>query len=128
MSFFKFSFEDVIQHHIRHQFYDEMSANGKLKYFFKNTNANSVPLGEIPKNENKADEMVEIMSMLHKYVPTVDFTTTEIVLDSGEAIHAVFQPVNFCGELFTAVRGRGAQRMRSNSLSPRLEGLFNSLC
>ena len=52
MSFFKFSFEDVIQHHIRHQFYDEMSANGKLKYFFKNTNANSVPLGEIPKNEN----------------------------------------------------------------------------
>ena len=67
--------------------------------------------------------------MLHKYVPTVDFTTTEIVPDSGEAIqvqHAVFQPVNFGGDQLTAVRGRGAKRIRSNSLSPqaRLEGLI----
>ena len=30
MSFFKFSFEDVIQHHIRHPFYDEMSAKSEV--------------------------------------------------------------------------------------------------
>ena len=61
-----------------------------------------MPLGVIPKNENKNEEMVEIVEILQKYVPT------------DEAEKRV-RTVAFGGDQLTVERCRGIQNVRVNS-------------
>lgn len=73
--------------------------------------------------------MVDIMSHLHQYVPTVEYTDNTFIPSTGETVQvpcAAFQKILFGGDQVTAVRARGAQKVRVNSVSPqaRLEGLI----
>ncbi len=72
-----------------------------------------VPIGIIPKSENKTDQMVEIMDQLHAYVPSRG--------SDGEAS----QQVGFGGDCLTSMRARQAQKVRVNSptASDALRGL-----
>lgn len=75
------------------------------------------------------DDMVDIMSHLHQYVPTVEYTEESSIPGSDghvEIPQAIFHRILFGGDQLTAARARGAQRIRMNSVSPqaRLEGLI----
>ena len=88
-----------------------------------------VPLGIIPKSENKGDEMVEIMSNLHQYVPKVEYTEDCFISDIGETVQvpsAFLHPILIGGDQLTAARGRGAKKAKVHADSPtsRLEGLI----
>ena len=86
-----------------------------------------VPLGIIMKNENKLDEMVDILTSLHKYVPVHELSGSVAVPGSIEP-----QPIKveimhktlFGGDQMTAARARSAPRLRENSQLPTscLEG------
>ena len=78
------------------------------------------------KNENQLDEMVDILATLHQYVPLheVQVETDE---DGDEpATVEILHKVLFGGDLLTAIRAKGAQRIRQNSEHPvgRLEGFI----
>lgn len=80
------------------------------------------------KNENKGEDMVEIMSHLHRYVPSIEREKTQYVTGSGEEVEVSevnTKKILFGGDQLTAARARGAKRARANSLSgtTRLEGL-----
>lgn len=82
----------------------------------------------IPKNENKGEEMVEIMDQLHKYVPLVEDSRQVHIPSlnkSVEVYSARSFPIILHGDFLTACRARGAQKARVNSDLPscRLEGL-----
>ena len=74
--------------------------------------------------------MVDIMSHLHQYVPTVTYMDNISISDEEESVlqvpHAIFHKILFGGDQLTAARARGAQKIRMNSISPktRLEGLI----
>ena len=86
-----------------------------------------VPLGVLAKNENKGDDMMEIMYHIHKYVPLVDtFEETEVETESGvtfgaEIPRSRIQQVIFGGNQLTAARARGAQGAKTNSFIPCLQ-------
>ena len=79
------------------------------------------------KNENKGDDMVEIMSHLHQYVPSVKYTKKVNVMGTGEVEvpHVHLKKILLEGDQLTAARTRGAKKGRVNSLSAvtRLEGI-----
>lgn len=88
-----------------------------------------VPLGVLLKNENKGDEMVEIMSHLHQYVPSFEYTRKVFLPSSNETTEvpeAVFHTILFGGDQLTAARARGSKRMMINASSrvKRLEGMI----
>ena len=86
-----------------------------------------VPLGILSKNENKGNDMIDIMEHLHKYVPSVSYTEEVVIKEKVNARpRAVIYPVLFGGDQLTAARGRGAQKSRVNSMSPivRFDGLI----
>ncbi|KAL5467435.1 hypothetical protein EMCRGX_G031658 [Ephydatia muelleri] len=91
---------------IRHAHSDSMSKKSEV-----------VPLGVLLKNENKLDEMVEIMDELQKYIPS---KTTVQVFDDGNGdvermeIHHL-SPIVLGGDQLTTARAIGSQRMRKNS-------------
>ena len=73
--------------------------------------------------------MVDIMSHLHQYVPTVKYTEDITIPGGEEGVQipkALFHKILFGGDQLTVARARGAQRIRMNSMSPqtRLEGLI----
>ncbi len=81
------------------------------------------------KNENKYEEMVDIMEDLHEYVPTVsskvevdvpgaENETVELDMDQ-------FHYILMGGDQLTAARARGTKAIRSNSerQKEKLEGL-----
>lgn len=73
--------------------------------------------------------MIDIMSHLHKYVPTLTYTENVSVSGMEESVsipRAIFHKILFGGDQLTAARARGAQRIRVNSVSPqaKLEGLI----
>ena len=91
------------------------------------------------KNENRLDEMVDILATLHKYVPLHETTTQpeetqeeDLTAQPEEAdekeltMIEILHKVIFGGDLLTAVRAKGAQRIRQNSEHPvgRLEGFI----
>ena len=86
-----------------------------------------MPLGVLPLNENKNNEMVEIMLHAHQYVPTrskikqVDVLTGETASVTEVQMHSVM----FGGDQLTAARARGAKKSRANSttLDKCLSGL-----
>ncbi len=82
----------------------------------------------IPKNENKGDEMVDIMDTMHTYVPMIETSQAVIVPSLNESVQvrkATSFPILVHGDYLTASRARGAQKAKINSESPssRLEGL-----
>jgi len=86
-----------------------------------------VPLGVILKNENKTEEMVDIMSHLHKYVPTLS-STHECTITTGEKVQeerAVIHPILVGGDQLTVARARSAIKAKVNSqtASKRLAGI-----
>lgn len=75
-----------------------------------------VPLGIILKNENKSGEMVDIMTHLHQYVPTVS-TSHEHTISSGMTVEeksATFHPILVGGDQLTVARARSAIKSKMN--------------
>lgn len=87
-----------------------------------------VPLGVLPKNENKGDEMVDILCHLHQYVPSYEHAKKTFPTCTGELEVSQDHVMKtlFGGDQLTAARVRGAKRARTNSLSEvtRLEGII----
>ena len=55
-----------------------------------------VPLGIIPKSEQKYEEMLDVLDHLHQYVPTV--STRKTIIDDDETIEVTcnhFHPILF---------------------------------
>ena len=80
------------------------------------------------KNENKGDEMVDILSELHQYVPSFDYGEKVYEVPSGRTLtvpQSCVRRILVAGDQLTAARVRAAKRARANSLSvgSRLEGL-----
>ena len=85
-----------------------------------------VPLGVLPKCENKYEDMIEIMEQAQQHVP---MTTENIDIDLPESddklsiaitdVHKVL----FGGDQLTAKRGRGSQRIRCKP-SEQIGGLI----
>ena len=89
-----------------------------------------MPLGVILKNENKLDEMTDILHELHKYVAVVRRTETfqpaEGVADEPITCHIDhFSHTLIGGDQLTVARIRGCQNVQRNGESgrDRLEGL-----
>ena len=86
-----------------------------------------MPIGIIPLNETKYDDMVLIMEHLQNYVPLVSTEERVPCRDPQEVTVHVdnFHYTLFGGDQLTVARARGSQRVRSNSERPRdrLEGL-----
>lgn len=73
--------------------------------------------------------MVDIMSHLHQYVPTLEYAKTIHRTSTGrelEVSQVHVRKILFGGDQLTAARGRGAKRSRVNSLSgvTRLDGII----
>ena len=87
-----------------------------------------VPLGILPKNENKGEDMVAIMAHLHQYAPLVEETQDCYVASIDQTVkvtRARACPILIGGDQLTVARARGAQKAKTNAFSPsdRLEGL-----
>ena len=85
-----------------------------------------VPLGVQLFNENKTNEMCQIMQNPHKYVPTKLLNKsydTDIIYEEGH-----HHKILFGGDQLTVCRSRGAQAARSNDdrtiHAARLDGLI----
>ena len=81
------------------------------------------------KDENKLDEVVDILHELHRYVPTKSETKEVPVPDSTEVrslSEIAFHRLLFGGDQLTAKRARAGVRIRNNSTNSadRLEGLL----
>ena len=81
------------------------------------------------KDENKLDEMVDILHELHRFVPAKSETTDVPVPNSGEVrslSEIAFHRLLFGGDQLTAKRARAGVRIRNNSTNSadRLEGLL----
>lgn len=87
-----------------------------------------VPLGIIMKNENELDQMVDILVGLHQYVPVREFPSTSASTDPDKETDStdILHKLLIGGDLLTAIRAKGAQRIRRNSECPvgRLEGFI----
>ena len=79
-----------------------------------------------PKNENKGDDMVDIMSHIHQYVPSVDCCDLDASQSYMSSDKVRFHKILFGGDQLTAARARSSQKHRANALTPteRLEGLI----
>ena len=81
------------------------------------------------KNENKTDDMVDILSHLHQYVPMTIGTKKMKVSGTDDVEEIQAENLHYfviCGDQLTVERIRGAQSMRSNSnhATGRLEGFI----
>ena len=81
-----------------------------------------VPLGVFLRDENKLDEMVDLLEELQQYVPLTlsakDVKVSNSEDQSEESVilqEAHIHQILFGGDFLTAKRARGAQRVRSNS-------------
>ena len=81
-----------------------------------------VPLGIIPKSENKTGEMVEIMSHLHEYVPAYFYTRRQVIPSTQECVEvpeANFRAILLGGDQLTCASTRGAKKAKVNSPLPK---------
>lgn len=81
------------------------------------------------KNENKLEEMVDILQELQKFVPSKSETKDVQVPNTNEVrslSEIAFHRLLFGGDQLTAKRARGGVRIRNNSTNSadRLEGLL----
>ena len=89
---------------------------------------NQVPLGILPFNQNKNEEMIQILSHLHQYVPVMEYDEDLFVPSINEEVtvpKALFSPVLLGGDQLTAARDRGAKKAKVSADIPlkRLEGI-----
>ena len=82
------------------------------------------------KNENKTDDMVDILCHLHQYVP-MQKESERVTVPGGdgeeeEVVSESLHHILIGGDQLTAERVRGAQNVRQNSThaSGRLEGFI----
>lgn len=134
IDFFKVTFDGVVDWHIKHQFYEQMSRKSDVvsctvHVFWLNFRSSvhyclllvEVPLEILPQNENKGDEVVEIMSNLHQYVPTVKYVGDCFIPSTGvtaQVSKASLHPIIIGGDQLTAARARGAKKAKLNVDSP----------
>lgn len=73
-------------------------------------------------NENKTDEMVDIMEHVHDhYIPFHEYTEEETLSSTGEIVSVVkakHHQILFGGDQLTAARMRSAQKARMNGDIP----------
>ncbi|KAL5475074.1 hypothetical protein EMCRGX_G027128 [Ephydatia muelleri] len=91
----------------------------------------AAPLGVYLKDENKLNEMVDILDQLHKYVPMVKTTEvyeTVVVRKQLRSICATFTISSLGDDQLTVARVRGSQdsRYNSNNGRRRLEGSIHT--
>lgn len=75
--------------------------------------------------------MVQILSHLHQYIPSVSFTT-KTTLDTGEVVEkekANIHRIIIGGDQLTAARIRAGQRAKENGQTPvkKLEGIVAAI-
>jgi hypothetical protein len=73
-----------------------------------------VPLGVLPKNETRYQDVIEILEEYKQYNPSKDITLEEPP-DSDEVTDTVYTPLLLGGDYLSVARVRGAQLIRSNS-------------
>ena len=107
--YFKKTFADVIDWHIKHRYSSEMSTKSEVVSGCNSSSTTlsmiyiyvQTPLGLQMKNENKYSEMIDIMTCLHQYVPVGEATVT-----TGSAANVVNKPKDhpllFGGDQLTA--------------------------
>eukprot|EP00731_Ephydatia_muelleri_P000806 Em0001g806a len=109
VEFFKFAFEEVVDRHIKHEFNDEMSTKSIVN-----------PLGNIPKNENRTENMVGIMTESQQYVPMVEmmkYVYVPSLKRTAKVATAIAHRILFAG---WAARARGAQKANVHEVSPSM--------
>ena len=87
-----------------------------------------MPLGILPKNENKGDEMVEIAAYHHQLVPVEEGIEERTIKSTGAVARipvAIVHPLCMGGDQLTAARMRGARKSKVHeaTVTKRLEGL-----
>ena len=81
-------------------------------------NCLQVPLGILPKNEMKHDEMIEILDTIQKYVPTQSTVKKVNIPGTSENLEVTvdqFHHTLFGGNMLTAARARQSKDIRINS-------------
>ena len=92
-----------------------------------------MPLGVLLRDENKLDEMADILDELHKYVPMVQSTESFEFAKPGEETEIIhchlnrFSHILLGGDQLTVARIQGCQRIRRNLEDgrARIEGLVS---
>eukprot|EP00731_Ephydatia_muelleri_P005134 Em0002g1310a len=103
-----------VKDHIDHQYSKEMCRKSEV-----------VPIGVFLKNENKLDDMSEILDELHKYVPMIRTTQVVEISGPGETTRPItihtdhFNHILIGGDQLTVARVRGCQRVKANSHTGR---------
>ncbi|CAG2202794.1 unnamed protein product [Mytilus edulis] len=92
--------KEFVIYHIPHQFSKESRKKSCV-----------IPLGILEKDENKTEEMIEIIEHLHQYTPKA---------------HDKMMPLLMGGDGLSVERGEGAQKARADGISQedRLEGFI----
>ena len=73
-----------------------------------------VPLGILPLNENKTDDMIDIMTHIHQYVPCyVHEEERDIQGEMVKVAKESVYPILFGGDQLTASRARSAKKAKS---------------
>jgi L1 cell adhesion molecule like protein len=106
LSFFSMTFDGCETKHIDHCFSKEMA--GK---------SDTVPLGVILKNENIVEEMIDILSDVHKYVPVRPLEVIDEKVHCSVAADKVHQLL-LGGDQLTRKRVETAKECRKNSTTP----------
>ena len=99
----------------------------KSEILFLNTHTQN-PLGILPGDENKTENMVDIMDVLQQYVPMMEMVKDYPVPSIGRTVQVVTALTHllpFAMDQKTVVRARGAQKAKINAAfsSRRLAGL-----
>ena len=117
-----------VNQHIIHQYTADMSRKSVVvkqcalvNEWYNHMFIPQVPLGVHLKDENKLNDMVDILDELHKYVPMVK--TTETFDTAGPSGSWEVAEIDVChfhhiligGDQLTVARVRGSQRARRNS-------------
>lgn len=74
-----------------------------------------IPLGALPKNEVRYEDVIEILEAYKQYVPFQKVVLEEPPPDSDEATDVSYAPLLLGGDYLSVARVRGAQLIRGNS-------------
>ncbi|KAI0233934.1 hypothetical protein LSAT2_015832 [Lamellibrachia satsuma] len=85
-----------------------------------------LPLGILDKNENKTNDMIDVMSHLQNFVPGARTQEHIDAVDEMEDLLGALRPIPLGGDQLTCERIRAAHMARLDSETPeeRLDGLF----
>ena len=125
MKFFKDTFDEDITWHINHQYSPEMSKKSVVvsSYIIMKCYLKLCVVGVILKNENKANEMIDILSELHQYIPSFDYGENLYELPSGHSLKVPQTKVKrilIGGDKLTAARVRGERNLEHTGCQQQL--------